>query len=154
MSKIISEFRKLSNKKRLKKMNIGSNCNITDKVIFHHPENIIIGNNTLINGGMIIAGETSKVEIGNDCLISYNVHIRTTSHNYKKKNELIRNQGHFEKDIIIEDDVWIGFGAQIMPGVTLHKGCVVGAGAVVTKDVSEYTVVAGVPAVKISERSD
>ena len=61
----------------------------------------------------------------------------------KIKNELIRNQGEFEKDIIIEDDVWVGYGAQIMPGVTVHRGAVIGAGAVVTRDVLPYTVVGG-----------
>jgi len=53
------------------------------------------------------------------------------------------------KAIVIEDDVWIGAGAVIMPGVTLRRGTVVGANAVVTKDTEEYWVVAGVPARKI-----
>ena len=71
------------------------------------------------------------------------MHFRTVSHYYENKNELIRNQGEFEKDIIIEDDVWVGYGAQIMPGVTVHRGAVIGAGAVVTRDVLPYTVVGG-----------
>ena len=50
------------------------------------------------------------------------------------------------KKVTIEDDVWIGTGAVILPGVTLHRGAVIGAGAVVTKDVDAYTVVGGVPA--------
>ena len=55
------------------------------------------------------------------------------------------------KKVTIEDDVWIGASAVIMPGVTLHKGAIIGAGAVVTKDVDEYTVVAGVPAKPIKK---
>ena len=102
-----------------------------------------IGDNTYINGGVFSISENSKICIGNDCLISYNVHFRTVSHYYENKNELIRNQGEFEKDIIIEDDVWVGYGAQIMPGVTVHRGAVIGAGAVVTRDVLPYTVVGG-----------
>ena len=51
-----------------------------------------------------------------------------------------------EKDIIIEDNCWIGHSAHIMSGVTIHTGSVVGANAVVIKDVEPNTVVAGVPA--------
>ena len=56
------------------------------------------------------------------------------------------------KQIIIEDHVWIGANAVIMPGVTLKKGTVVGAGSVVTKDTEEYSVVVGSPARKIRNR--
>ncbi len=48
---------------------------------------------------MMCAGKNSKIIIGEDCLISYHVHIRTTTHNYEDKNVLIRNQGHKENDI-------------------------------------------------------
>jgi maltose O-acetyltransferase len=58
------------------------------------------------------------------------------------------------KAIIIEDDVWIGAGAVIMPGVTLRRGTVVGANSVVTKDTEEYAVVVGAPARKIRSRAD
>ena len=54
-----------------------------------------IGDNTYINGGVFSISENSKICIGNDCLISYNVHFRTVSHYYENKNELIRNQGEF-----------------------------------------------------------
>lgn len=62
----------------------------------------------------------------------------------------MNNQGGYEKDIVIEDNCWIGYGAQIMPGITIHNGSVVGAGAVVTKDVEKNTVVGGVPATVIT----
>lgn len=67
-------------------------------------------------------------------------------HNYINKADLIREQGFTEKDITIGNDVWIGFGAQIMAGVTIGDGCVIGAGAVVTKDTEPYGVYVGVPA--------
>jgi len=53
---------------------------------------------------------------------------------------------------VIEDYVWVGIGATILPGVKLGKGAVVSAGAVVTKDVPPFTVVAGIPAKKITNR--
>ena len=102
-----------------------------------------IGDNTYINGGTFSIGADSRILIGNDCLISYDVHFRTSSHHYEKKDELIREQGEFEKDIVIEDDVWIGYGVQIMPGVTVHRGAVIGAGAVVTHDIEPYSVWGG-----------
>lgn len=145
-------IRKIKRKHELRSLTIGKNSRVTAQVIINNPSNVVIGNNTYINGGRLHVGLNSRIIIGNDCLISYNVHFRTVSHNYINKNELIRKQGEFEKDIIIEDDCWIGYGVQIMPGVTIHRGAVVGAGAVVTKDVEEYSVVAGVPAKVIKRR--
>ncbi len=79
-------------------------------------------------------------------MISYNVHIRTTYHNYKDRSMPMNKQGMSEKSIFIEDNVWIGYGAQIMSGVTIHSGSVVAAGAVVTRDVPMNSCVGGVPA--------
>ena len=86
-------------------------------------------------------------------MISYNVHIRTSTHNYKNKTKLIREQGNVEYNIVIQDDCWIGFGAQIMPGITIAEGCVIGAGSIVTKNTEPYSVYVGIPARKISERT-
>ena len=58
-----------------------------------------------------------------------------------------------ENDIVIEDNVWIGFGAQIMSGVHIGKGAIIGAGAVVAKSVNEYEVWGGIPAHFIKKRS-
>lgn len=99
-----------------------------------------------------MAGANSRIEIGRDCLISYDVHCRTDSHNFRSKDQLIRSQGHSEADIQIGNDVWVGFGAQILSGVRVGDGAVVAAGAVVTKDVEPYSIVAGVPAKVISQR--
>ena len=117
-----------------------------------NPQNISIGSNTYVNGGFLIAGANSRIRIGQDCLISYNVHCRTDSHNFRSKDQLIRSQGHSEADISIGNDVWVGFGAQIMSGISVGDGAVVAAGAVVTKDVEPYSIVAGVPAAVISRR--
>ena len=123
----------------------------TAKIVF--PQNVKIGHRTYINGNTsLIAGANSRITIGDNCLIADNVHIRTTTHKYIDKNTLIQEQGHEEKDITIGNDVWIGYGAQIMAGVKVGNGAVVAAGAIVTKDVEEYAVVAGVPAKVIKYR--
>ena len=111
-----------------------------------------VGDNSYINGGVFTIGKNSRITIGKDCLISYAVHFRTVTHLYEDRNLLIREQGEEEGDIIVEDDVWIGYGAQIMQGITVHTGAVVGAGAIVTHDVPAYAVVGGVPAKVIKYR--
>lgn len=131
-------------------MNLGGV--IGGRAILTNPQNITIGKNSYINGGYIIATPGAKIVIGDDCLISYEVHIRTSMHNYSDRSVKIREQGSKEKDVIIGNDVWIGFGAQIMPGVNIGDGCVIGAGAVVTRDTDPYGVYTGVPARKIKER--
>ncbi|MEH7255749.1 acyltransferase [Neobacillus niacini] len=118
-----------------------------------YPSNITIGENSYINGGSIYASENAKITIGKNCLISYDVHLRTDTHAYSEKKTLINKQGSIEKDIIIEDDCWIGFGAQIMGGITVGRGAVIGAGAVLTKDAAPYGVYVGVPARQVKERT-
>lgn len=149
---IINALIKIAINRKLRKINHGKNVQIGINVHFNNPKNIYIGDNSYVNGGYLMAGENSKIVIGKNCLLSYNIHIRTTSHNFKDKGKLIREQGEFENDIIIDDDCWIGFGAQILPGRKIAKGCVIGAGAVVTHDTEPYSIYAGVPARKIGER--
>ena len=149
---IIAALHRKSKIKKYKKLINGSNYELGDKVEIVNPQNITIGVNSYINGGNLIASPNAHIIIGDNCLISYNVHIRTDMHNYSNKNELINKQGHREADIVIEDDVWIGYGAQIMAGVRVCKGSVIAAGAVLTHSTNEYEVWGGVPAKKIKDR--
>ena len=114
--------------------------------VLENYKNIHIGEGSYINGGMLYAARDSHITIGNDCMISYDVIIRTDMHNHSDVSQLMIKQNITVKDIVIEDNVWIGHGAYIMPGVTVHRGSIVAARAVVTKDVPEFSVVAGVPA--------
>jgi acetyltransferase-like isoleucine patch superfamily enzyme len=143
---------KADNNGKIVKCNNRDTISISHLVTLINSENIYIGDNTYLNGGYFKASPNAKIVIGNNCLISYNVHIRTDMHLYSNKHELIRNQGSSENDIIIENDVWIGYGSQIMPGVRIGEGSVIAAGSVVTKNVEPYSLVAGIPAVKIKER--
>ena len=119
----------------------GKNNVIKEGFVCNLGSNIYIGDNCFFNYNLTIL-DSYKVTIGNNVLIAPNVIISPVEHSLKYK-ERNKNCG---KNIIIEDNVWIGAGAIILPGVTLKKGCVVGAGAVVKNDVEENTVVAGVPA--------
>jgi len=120
-------------------------------VIFYFPYNISVGDNVYINRNTFITAR-DPVEIGNNVLIGPNVVINTGNHTFADPNVPIVMQGHTSEKIVIEDDVWIGANAIILKGVRIGKGSVVAAGAVVTKSVEPYTVVAGVPARKIKER--
>lgn len=112
---------------------------------------IEIGNNFRINTNVQIGSSGGKILIGNNVLIGPNVVLRAADHGLSKDG-FILNQSHKGGEIIVEDDVWIGSNAVILRNVRLGRGCVVGAGAVVTKDVEPFTIVGGVPARKISER--
>ncbi len=125
---------------------------VSGKVLLGYPEHIKIGRNSYVNGGQLCASENAFITIGDDCLLSYHVHLRTDMHLYKMQMLPICEQGYKEADIVIGNDVWIGYGAQIFGGVTLGDGCVIGAGTVVTKDVKPYQVVVGGMRV-IGERS-
>lgn len=108
---------------------------------------LVIGNNTHINRGCFLDAR-GDCRIGNNVSISHNVSIVTGGHEINSSSFVEQHS-----PIIIEDSVWIGVNAIVLKGVTIKKGAVVAAGAVVTKDVDEYTIVAGIPAVKIGERS-
>lgn len=118
----------------------------TDNVIkegFHcnYGFNITIGSDCYINYCVTIL-DSYEVEIGDRVFIAPNVVLSPVTHPLKAA----QRKNLMGKKIVIEDDVWIGAGAVIFPGVTLHKGAVVGAGAVVREDVEANTVVVGVPA--------
>src|SRR5690606_15060402 len=87
------------------------------------------------------------IEIHNNVCINDGVQLLTASHSISDPE-----WKHIKRPIIIEDYVWIATNAMILPGVTIGKGAVVGAGSVVSKDVKPYTVVVGNPALPTSKR--
>ena len=107
-----------------------------------------MGKNSVINQKCRLDNR-GEICIGNNVSISAEVCILTADHNLKCNNFPGRHGA-----VKIEDYVFIGTRATIMPGVTLKKGCAVGAGAVVTKDVPPYTIVAGIPSKPIGKRPE
>jgi serine acetyltransferase len=114
----------------------------------YHPE-IIIGDNVSLNYDCHIAC-INRVVIGNNVLIGSKVHITDHSHgsvSYEALSLPPAKRSLVSKGpVIIEDNVWIGEGAVIMPNVRIGRNAIVGANAVVTKDVPANCVVGGVPA--------
>lgn len=132
---------------------IGNNFESMGQLYLYADDGLIdIGRDVCVNTNVLIGASGGRIVIGNDVLIAANVVIRAVDHGVDAKQK-INEQPHTTGEIIIEDDVWIGSNAVITSNVTLAKGTVVGAGAVVTKSTTAYSIVAGVPARKISERS-
>ncbi len=112
---------------------------------FHcdYGKNILLGNNVYMNFGCIIL-DVAKVVIGSNVFLGPNVQIYTATHPLLAEE---RNKGlESGKPITVQDNVWIGGSAVLCPGVTIGEGSMVGAGAVVTRDVPVRVVVAGNPA--------
>lgn len=107
---------------------------------------VVIGDYTRIGIHNTIIG---PVCIGNHVNLAQGITVTALNHNFEDKTKRIDEQGITTKPVIIGDDVWIGANAVILPGVTIGKHCVVAAGAVVTKDVQDNTIVGGVPAKEI-----
>jgi maltose O-acetyltransferase len=98
---------------------------------------------------MCVILDCNEVRIGNHVMIGPNVQLYTAAHDLRAEP---RNRGiEVAKPITIEDNVWIGGGAIVLPGVRIGRNAVVGAGAVVSRDVPANTVVAGNPARVIRE---
>lgn len=113
--------------------------------IMCYPYRIKLGYNVFINRGGYITAR-APITIGDNVIIGPNVVINSGMHKYQYKDVLIRDQGHKSLPICIEDDVWIGANVVIMPGITIGKGSVIGAGSIVTDSVPAYSVAVGVPA--------
>ena len=131
---------------------------------------IQIGKNTYIaSGSFFSAGK--RVDLGRENYIGRNAYLSCHltlarkvmvasdvafvggDHKFDNIDDYIMDSGRDEiKEIIVEEDVWIGHGAIILHGVKLATGCIVGAGSVVTKDVGEFEIVAGNPAKYVRHR--
>lgn len=128
---------------------IGKNVDIRPYVTIVGTQNVEIGDNVVLRPFTSIYADNDqgrKVIIGNNVLLAPNVYMIVNNHNYLDLDINISEQGYTYKDIIVEDGAWIGYGAVILPGVRVGRHSIVAAGAVVTKDVEEYSIVGGVPA--------
>lgn len=138
------------------KLFIGNNCEIQNMVDFRiwHPYNessfIKLGDNVFIGHACeFVCNE--KIVIGKNCLIASKTTFNNTGHEYKIDIN-INLQPITSKEIILDDDVWIGTSCVILQGVTIGRGSVIAAGSVVNKSIPANEVWAGVPARFIKKR--
>jgi len=130
----------------------GKSCIIRPTVIFGHPENVHLGNEVEIQRyAYLIAGRESKIIIGDHTGIGPFTFLTSANHGFKR-GKLYKYQNSVEQDLVIGKDVYIGGHAIILPGVTIGDGAVIGANAVVTKDIPENAIAVGIPAQVVSYR--
>jgi acetyltransferase-like isoleucine patch superfamily enzyme len=133
---------------RLAGIQIGRGSAIHMGARFFLPDGISIGDDTIVGYRAFLDGR-KKLKIGSHVDIASEVMIYNSEHNLES-DKFEASDG----PVTINDYVFIGPRAIILPGVTIGKGAVVAAGAVVTKDVPEFTIVGGVPAKEIGERKN
>ncbi len=137
---------------RLCGMKIGKASSIHMYLRLYNPKNIEIGEDTIIGEFAVLDGR-EKLSIGNHVDIASEVMIYNSEHNINS-NKFADVDSVIKEPVEIEDYVFIGPRAIILPGVKIGKGAVIGAGAVVTKDVPAFAIVGGVPAKIIGERKN
>ena len=109
---------------------------------------VVIGDHTRIGIHSTVIG---PVCIGSHVNLAQGITVTALNHNFADPEKRIDEQGVSTRPVVIGDDVWIGANAVVLPGVTIGSHCVVAAGAVVTKDVPDNTLVGGVPAKVIKQ---
>jgi galactoside O-acetyltransferase len=127
------------------KINILEYVHITEPWKLHCGKNVRFGRYSQFNS-------SGGFTIGNNVMMGPFVFVETANHRFDRLDAPVREQGLEYAQVTINDDVWIGANSTILPGVTIGKGAVIAAGAVVTKDVPADAVVGGVPARVIKNR--
>lgn len=130
-------------------MKIGKGSTLHMYARFYELKNISIGEDTIIGEKVVLDGR-DKLTIGNHVDIASEVMIYNSQHDMNAEDFA----EHVDAPVVIEDYVFIGPRAIILPGVTIGEGAIVAAGAVVTKDIPPYAIAGGVPAKIIGERKN
>ena len=142
----IKLYYKLLNKKILKECKFsGDKVRLRQPLKIVEPRELILGSNIDIDNYCHIRCN-GGLKIGNNVLIASNVVITTRTHDTHLTDPVKRFDNTIDYPIVIEDNVWIGAGAIILPNITIGNGAIIGAGAVVTEDVKQNTIVKGIPA--------
>ena len=130
---------------------IGSKYEIRAPFYCDYGFNISIGENFFANFNTVFI-DCSRIVIGNNVMFGPNCCIDGAGH---PTDTVRRNEGfEYAYPITIENDVWLGSGVHIMPGITIGRGCVIGAGSIVTKDIPPYSLAVGNPCHVIREITD
>jgi len=134
---------------------VGNNVSIMSQSFLYAEDAVLkIGDNFSMNTNSCLVANGGRIYIGDNVLIAQNVVVRAANHNHDSVDIPIKDQGHKGGAIHIEDGVWIGANSVIVTDVTIGKHSIVGAGAIVTKDVMPFTIVGGVPAKLIRHRTN
>ena len=127
----------------------GKDCLVQWPIQVSGHDRIVLGDKVTRASYVHMWGE-GGISGGNRVMIASHTAITTLTHDYGSSP---MNETLIEGSVVIEDDVWIGAHSVIVPGVTIGKGAVIGAGSIVTKNVEAFTIVAGIPARKLKSRN-
>jgi acetyltransferase-like isoleucine patch superfamily enzyme len=127
---------------------VGDDVRMRPPVVVYHPESLTLGSQVDI-GEFTHIRAGGGVSIGNRVLIASHVVITSRAHPVALPRWGVTD----DRPIVIEDDVWVGAGAIVLPGVTIGRGSVIAAGAVVTRSVPPMSVVGGMPARPLRDNS-
>jgi acetyltransferase-like isoleucine patch superfamily enzyme len=130
---------------------LGGFCWIQPGVTIVQANRLRVGKHFGCNSGTYI-NAVGEIVMGDYVLLGSNVTISSGMHSIAGRTPPVFARPAVPKRIVIEDDVWIGAGVVIMPGVTIRQGSVIGANAVVTRDTEEYGIYVGAPARRIGAR--
>ena len=132
---------------RLRVAKLGKGVGLLMGVELRNGRNVFIGDRVVINRGVLLDGRGGQLIIGNDVDIAQETNIWTLEHDVR--SDIYADKGG---NVVIEDHVWIASRATVLPGVRIGKGAVVACNSVVTKDVPQMAIVAGIPAKVIGTR--
>ena len=151
---------------------VGENVSFDESCEVLSPDKVSIGSNVEFCRGVYLSPCGTQIDIGSHthfapycalygpltigthCAIAAHVVFASVGHGYSRTDVPMVEQPVTKSEIVLENDVWIGANAVVIGGVTIGEGSIVGAGAVVTKDVPPYSVVGGTPARIIRNRKD
>ncbi len=131
----------------------GDELRVGHDVRIYRPEMVSLGSGCYLGDGVQLYPWNAPITMGDNVLLAAGVRMITRKHGFAELERPMADQGYTNAPIVIEDDVWIGFQAVVLPGVTVGRGSIVGAGAIVTRDVAPRSIVGGVPARLIRLRS-
>ena len=126
---------------------------VLERVTIEYPGGLSIGRNVGLNMGCWINAR-GGVEIGDNVIVGPYCVIHSANHRWDRLDLPIQQQGYEEKPVCIGNDVWLGARVTVLPGVTIGDSAIVGAGAVVTKDIAPNAIAGGNPAQVIRWRSE
>jgi acetyltransferase-like isoleucine patch superfamily enzyme len=130
---------------------IGPYCVIRASLLSHLGKGFHLGRHSSLDAYSFV-GAGGGVWVGDGVIMGQHISFHAENHNFELGDRPIRDQGVTGQGIVIDDDCWVGSNVTFLDGVHVGTGCVIAAGAVVTKDIPPYSVAAGIPARVINSR--
>ncbi|HYC48811.1 MAG TPA: acyltransferase [Burkholderiales bacterium] len=127
----------------------GTPVDFSTTMIIRNPGNIVIGAGCSFSNHVILDAH-DRIEIGSNCMLANQVVVATATHDYSLEQ---MNTRVITKPVVIGDNVWLGIGATVLPGVRIGSGTVIGAKSLVTRDIPANSIAYGVPARVVRSRS-